>query len=139
MSQERNKPPKYASVALCAPAVRMVVVHACAWDVGDGKGLQAFHELIPVLAIRSVVNNEEDVIQDSIMVYTEEFGVWDMENALVCSNASNVVAVCPWGPEEDESRLEGQIQRARREALEAETDSIRRRVAASSRTGVTTP
>jgi hypothetical protein len=95
----------------------MVIVHA--WATSDD---QCFHVILPVIAL--VVTGDEDD-PESYTSFPEPIFVDSMDTGLIGpadkllsgTNTSHRAAVCPWPPDEDESRLEALIEQVKSEAL----------------------
>lgn len=123
------------AVALCAPAMRMVVVAVWATRFPDGTWESDDYEIFPVLAIqaqhrhcyrrpytgslaRNTAPEHEALValgwtydggssglEYDALIWTEDFGLSDA--SLVC-NAENMyhnIVACPWPAEEDEEQL----------------------------------
>jgi hypothetical protein len=127
---------RYGSVSVCTPAGRMVVLTVMRDEEGDFE-----HWFSPVVAIRSRVvrkysksylgdeappgyGTERQLVSDGWVLMREEektealfvdpsYGILGHQDSLArSSNTELSVHVCPWPPEEDESRLVGAIHDA---------------------------
>jgi hypothetical protein len=128
------------SVALATPAVRMVCIaayHTPSAETGEPEGV--FHEVAPVLALRSTaqveyrramarggvgldVTHEELVAagwrpslqwvrHDALVLDTDSGEVVDtVEHFGGCDHCEWVLELAPWPPEEDEARLAAAIR-----------------------------
>lgn len=131
-------------MSVTAPAVRMVVIHAFAWEDEPGA-LTVDHVVYPVIGIRSTVAARyvkrvpldsypeggpdhaamiregwqfaKNEVSHETLIYTDDFGITDSDFA-VANNAAEKVVVCPWPFAEDEGRLRPIIEALRSEAIE---------------------
>lgn len=149
MARQKHRSAKlYGAVALCAPAVRLVVVQVWA-EVGESDEVVArSHVFHPVVAIRARVEHDYSIyldpgedsrrrgrthrdmeslgwhyegshVTESCLVVNEEFDdLGDLEDLSILNGRSTVVA-CPWDPREDDERLKSAV-----EALHAENDEF---------------
>jgi hypothetical protein len=148
-----------ATLAMCAPAVRMVVVDVWANQLEDGSWDDADHAIYPVLAILAKQEHRyvqpfseqrppdiaptseameslgwryesRQAIAFDVVVNSPEHGVCDGALAFGGSNEGYRAVACPWPPEEDPERLAPIIDELRAEArAKAEREALVRREA----------
>jgi hypothetical protein len=145
------------SVALVAPAVRVVIVHAFAWNEGDE--LRTAHVVYPVVAIRSSVVDRYDRpreegehppralpdreamlaagwsyrgrdVEEDLLIITSDFDLCPASLALGACNAESRPVACPWPAEEDAERLADVIDDLKAGAIEKERRNLGRAPAA---------
>jgi hypothetical protein len=151
------------SVALCPPAVRMVVVQAWAYrdHEREGKSWEVRHIFMPVAAIAAVLRHNysapraqqprdlapnhtgmtrlgwsyegANLRYDCLIQDEEAGGLMGVEEL---NDAANVVAYpypCPWPADEDERRLQDAVAHAKGRALDKAKAHDRARTAAPTR------
>lgn len=146
-------------VALTAPAVRLVVVNACAFPDPDGDGFIAEHVLYPVLAIEATIRQSFSARADSgprghaptpeameqlgwrysggglgasydPVVLTHDYGICGASFAFDWEAETWEVFACEWSRDEDETRLAEEIARLRDKALSQAKDHFRKKESA---------
>jgi hypothetical protein len=134
------------AVALCAPAVRMVVVAVWAERFPDGTWGSDDHEIYPVLAIQArqrhcyrrpytgsparntapehdalvtlgwTYDGDTSGLEYDALIWTEDYGLTDASLVCKAENMWHDIIPCPWSVEEDEEQLAPIIEGLRNEA-----------------------
>lgn len=137
------------AVAMCPPAVRMVVVRAWSWT-DEGGRMQTADDICPVVALRSAVgrrytartrkgcfpddggpekglpangwtlDGQEARTTALIVDATHGLVAWDDRTIFGETNQLSELVCCPWAPAEDEARLRDVVSDLRKRAAERE-------------------
>lgn len=93
------------AIALCAPAVRMVVVAVRALRRPDGTWEEDDCTICPVLALQAIHRQSSNVTDHDAIICHGEYGIWEAGEIFDLPTTEYRLVPCTWAPKDDHDRL----------------------------------